>query len=459
MIQKIIQKLNTVYSALKTKYTWIISTVVNCLPIKIQLVIKKIFAYFWLVMLVIFVVILVILHYRRVEESTEIYPVTHFLPFVSIDNQGKEDLFWREEVVQVGDNLSRILTRFGLPERQIQNMIRSVEISDKLLQLKPEQVLSIQMNQRGDLAQIQFFNDDDNGDRNMISMIHRDGKWSLTTEPLETETLPTLKAVVIHTSAYGALAQAGVPVDIRESLREIFKGKVDFQQLHHGDVIRVIYNSLYFRGQELGTADILAAEITHNGKTDQAFYFEDDDGHGQYYDAHGKPLNKGFSIQPVAGARVSSPFGTRYHPILHVIKMHTGIDFAAPTGTPIRVPADGVVEQLGYKKGYGNTIVLRHSANMQTWYAHMSRYGQYRVGSRVKVGDILGYVGSTGRSTGPHLHYEVRINGQPVNPATVALPVKQLSKNQIVTFKKYYQQFNQDFDRIRPLLVMVAQLD
>ena len=141
-------------------------------------------------------------------------------------------------------------------------------------------------------------------------------------------------------------------------------------------------------------------------------------------------------VQSITEKPVSSPFGVRFHPILRTIKMHTGIDYAAPTGTPIVAPSEGVVEETGYKGGYGHTIILRHNDNMQTLYAHMSNYGRFGVGSRVKAGDVIGYVGSTGRSTGPHLHYEVRINGQPVNPVTVAIPSKKLNAQELAQFKK-----------------------
>lgn len=385
--------------------------------------------------------------------------VVEQLPSILISTPSTNSSYWREEVVQSGDNLSQILGRLGIGERHIQNVLKDNDINTKLLQLNPDQTISVRVGADGDLTDIQFFNDDDNGEKNLVALQKVNGRWQANVGTVDTETLPTFKAVVIKTSARGALAQARVPVEIRESLNELFRDKVDLDQLQNGDTIRLIYNSLYFRGQELGSGDILGAEISHGNQIYQAYYFEDDDGNAQYYDLAGQPLKKGFEAKPVSSARVSSAFGTRYHPILHTIKMHTGIDYAASSGTPIVAPSDGVVEEVGVKGGYGNTVVLRHNSSMQTLYAHMSRFGTYGVGRRVKAGDIIGYVGSTGRSTGPHLHYEVRMNGQPVNPVTVAMPSKKLSRSQLATFRQEQSKLDHIIATVRPLPITVAQLD
>lgn len=385
--------------------------------------------------------------------------VVEQLPAIFVNSTPASSSYWREEVVQPGDNLSQILNRLGVGERHIQNVLKDNDISHRLLQLKPNQTISVRVNADGDLADIQFFNDDDNGEKNLVALQKTGSGWQANVGAVDTETLPSFKAVVVKTSARGALAQARVPVEIRESLNELFRDKVELGQLKSGDTIRLIYNSLYFRGQELGTGDILGAEISHNGKVYQAYYFEDDDGNGQYYDLAGQPLNKGFDVQPVARARVSSSFGTRFHPILRTIKMHTGIDYAAPSGTPIVAPSDGIVEEVGYKGGYGNTVVLRHNGSMQTLYAHMSSFGRFGSGSRVKAGDVIGYVGSTGRSTGPHLHYEARINGQHVNPATVALPTRQMESINMAKFRSQMTQADGSLAAIRNLPVTIAQVD
>ena len=271
--------------------------------------------------------------------------------------------------------------------------------------------------------------------------------------------MPSLRSVVVRTSARGAMAQAGIPVEIRESLSELFSNNVDLDSLQSGDTIRLLYNSMYFRGQEMATGDILAAEIVKGGKTHQAYYFaQEDDQGGSYYDQNGKSLAKGgFSTQPVAFTRISSPYGVRFHPVLRTVKMHTGIDYAAAAGTPIKAPADGTVTFKGWKGGYGNTITLQHSNGVETLYGHMSAFAP--ISGSVRAGDIIGYVGSTGRSTGPHLHYEARINGQPVNPTTVALPTPKLNSVDLAAFRKQQQAASHTLAAVRNLPVTVAQID
>ncbi|MDO4693851.1 MAG: M23 family metallopeptidase [Eikenella sp.] len=385
--------------------------------------------------------------------------VLETLPSVYVRGTPPAASYWRDEVVQAGDNLSLVLGRFGIDERHIQNILRESPIDTKLLQLRPDQVISMQIDTRGNPTRVQFFNDDDNGERNLIALELADGHWRAQVGEVQTETMPSLKAVVIKSSLTGSLAQAGIPVEVREALKEIFSDSLDLNQLARGDTVRVLYDSMYFRGQELATGDILSAEITHKGELYRAYYFGEA-GSGQYYDAHGRPLKKGFETQPVAGSRISSPYGMRIHPVLGGLRMHTGIDYAAPTGTPIRAPSAGVVAFRGWKGGYGNTVVLRHTGSMETLYAHMSAFSTTAApGMRVEAGEVIGYVGSTGRSTGPHLHYEVRLNGQPVNPAGVALPAKKLNAQELAEFRRTQAHLEATLSPLRSVGQTIAQMD
>lgn len=368
--------------------------------------------------------------------------------------------FWRDEVVQPGDTISMVLQRFHINDEEIRKITSLKIIKNQVQHLQVNQVFSIRMDNNGHLTDIQFFNDDDNGEKNLVALKKTGNNWNADIGAVDTEILPTFKAVVVKTSARGALAQAGIPVEIRESLREIFKDKIDINTLQSGDTIRLIYDSLYYRGQELTTGDIRAAEFSHNGTLYQAYYFDTgNDGNGQYYDAIGKPLRQGFTSVPVEGARISSPFGTRFHPILQTLRMHNGIDYAVASGTPIHAPSDGIVESYGIKGGYGNAVILRHNDSMQTLYGHMSAFANLSLGQHVQAGDIIGYVGSTGVSTGPHLHYEVKINGQPVNPASVALPTRKLNAHELATFQKMQQRWNSRLADIRNLSVTIVQMD
>lgn len=437
-----------------------ISALSNCIKKKIKQQPK-----FWVILaaLVLFLLLILIISVSSQKPSTSTYraeKVIINLPEVNIKtSQGNLD-FWRDEVVQAGDTIEMVLGRFGISETEI-NRITSIETIKKQVQhLQVNQVFSIRTDNDGKLTDIQFFNDDGNGEKNLVVLKKIDDHWQAGINSVDTETLPTLKAVVVKTSARGALAQAGIPVEIRESLREIFRDKIDINTLESGDKIRLIYDILYYRGQQLGTGDIRAAEISRHGQLYRAYYYETgDDNNGQYYDENGKPSRKGFTSAPVEGARISSPFGIRFHPIRQTLRMHSGIDYAVASGTPIRAPSDGVVTSIGVKGGYGNAIMLRHSDSMQTLYGHMSAFANIRAGQHIRAGEIIGYVGSTGVSTGPHLHYEVLINGQPVNPTSVALPTKKLNTQELADFKKKLQHWKQQLNSVPNMSVTVAQLD
>ncbi len=437
-----------------------ISALSNCIKKKIIQQPK-----FWVILaaLVLFLLLILIISVSSQKPSTSTYraeKVIINLPEVNIKtSQGNLD-FWRDEVVQAGDTIEMVLGRFGISETEI-NRITSIETIKKQVQhLQVNQVFSIRTDNNGKLTDIQFFNDDGNGEKNLVVLKKIDDHWQAGINSVDTETLPTLKAVVVKTSARGALAQAGIPVEIRESLREIFRDKIDINTLESGDKIRLIYDILYYRGQQLGTGDIRAAEISRHGQLYRAYYYETgDDNNGQYYDENGKPSRKGFTSAPVEGARISSPFGIRFHPIRQTLRMHSGIDYAVASGTPIRAPSDGVVTSIGVKGGYGNAIMLRHSDSMQTLYGHMSAFANIRAGQHIRAGEIIGYVGSTGVSTGPHLHYEVLINGQPVNPTSVALPTKKLNTQELADFKKKLQHWKQQLNSVPNMSVTVAQLD
>ena len=386
--------------------------------------------------------------------------VVEELPAVFVEPGSFQGSYWTEEAVQPGDTLTDVLTRLNVPQKSIKQVLAKSPIDTKLKQLRAGQTVSVRLDSSGDATDIQFFNDDDNGERNLVAIEKVNGQWQASASELAMETMPSLRSVVVRTSARGAMAQAGIPVEIRESLNELFADVLDLNNLKPGDTIRLLYNSLYFRGQEMATGDILAAEVVKGGQTYQAYYFaQADDQGGSYYDQNGKTLQQklGFSNQPVDFARISSPYGVRFHPVLRTVKMHTGIDYAAPSGTPIKAPADGEIVFKGWKGGYGNTVMLQHSNGVETLYAHMSAFSP--AGGKGRAGEIIGYVGSTGRSTGPHLHYEARLNGQPVNPATVALPTPKLSQTEMAEFRRQQQDASNTLAAVRNLPVTVAQLD
>ena len=349
----------------------------------------------------------------------------------------KEAFYWKVIYVQKGETVGSILSSLGAEGKEAETFIYANPVSKNLTRLHIGQPVSVYMNDKGGVSAVQFLNDNENGEKVLVAIEKKDGKWQATTDEVETETIQTVKMIRVRTSARGNLAQEGVPADIRESLNEIFSNQFALTDLKENDVIRLIYESFYYRGQEIATGNILAVNITHNDKSYSAYYFAHHESAGSYYDAGGEMLKKGFEFNPVISyTRISSFFGMRKHPILGGYRFHSGIDYAAPSGTPIMAPADGTIIERGVKGGYGNAVMLEHKNGMQTLYAHMSQFrANQSLGMHVKAGSVIGYVGSTGRSTGPHLHYEVRLNGQAVDPSTSALPTPSLNSVQL---KGYY---------------------
>jgi len=228
-------------------------------------------------------------------------------------------------------------------------------------------------------------------------------------------------AGIIDSSLFDAAQEAGVPMPVVADLIRTFSFDVDFQRdIQDGDSFEVLYERMENEdGDFVKSGQILFASLTLSGKAIPVYYFERD-GEGEYFTPGGEAIRKSLLRTPVDGARITSGFGMRMHPLLGYSKMHKGIDFGAPTGTPIYAAGSGTVAEIGKKGAYGNYIRIRHNGEYQTAYAHMSRFAKGLVkGEKVKQGDVIGYVGTTGRSTGPHLHYEILVAGAQVNPAKV----------------------------------------
>lgn len=222
----------------------------------------------------------------------------------------------------------------------------------------------------------------------------------------------------VKTSLSQAGADAGIPAGAMGEIIKAFSYDVDFQRdIHPGDTIEVLLDRKETaEGKVGGYANVRYAALTLNGKKHEIFSFKDAYGVA-WYDAKGNSVKKSLLRTPINAARITSGFGMRRHPILGYSKMHQGTDFGASTGTPIMAAGDGIVKQKNWNGGYGNFVLIQHNGTYSTAYAHMSRFGNIKLGGRVKQGQVIGYVGTTGRSTGPHLHYEVRAHGRQVNPA------------------------------------------
>ncbi|MBK8908488.1 MAG: M23 family metallopeptidase [Rhodospirillales bacterium] len=229
-------------------------------------------------------------------------------------------------------------------------------------------------------------------------------------------------AATIRSSLFAAGQQVGIPTSVLAEVLKMYAWDVDFQRdVQRGDRIEVLFEQLTSEdGTRVGAGRVVAAALTVKGERKVLYRFTTDDGVVDVYDADGRSARKALMRTPVDGARLSSGYGMRRHPILGYNRMHRGIDFAAPTGTPIFAAGDGRITEIGRKGSYGKYIRIKHNAGYATAYAHMNGFARgLSRGSRVKQGDVIGYVGSTGRSTGPHLHYEVSLNGRQIDPATL----------------------------------------
>ena len=267
----------------------------------------------------------------------------------------------------------------------------------------------------------------------------------------------------IQNSLYGSAERAGIPPKIMAELIKIYSRNIDFQRdIRRGDQIEVMYEAQHTDdGEYVRNGNILYANLTIGGRAVPIYRFETADGRYDYFDEKGRTTRKTLLKTPVDGARMSSGFGMRRHPILGYTKMHKGVDFAAPTGTPIYAAGDGTISFVGRKSGYGNFISIRHTSDLSTAYAHMHKFASgMKRGTRVRQGDVIGYVGSTGRSTGPHLHYEVLVNNRQVNPRSVDLPTgENLAGRDLQRFKRAMDSLRQQYASLASANRVAARAD
>jgi len=351
----------------------------------------------------------------------------------------------KEFTVQSGDNLSLIFRRAGLSDKDIYELFNDSPEAKSLRSIKPGQKLAftLENNQLQELTYNISLLDSLSFKRTEKGFVAED-----------TSITPDVKYAfadgVIDSSLYLAGKRAGLSSSLTMELANIFGWDVDFAlDIKKGDSFKVMYEVQHLDGKHMGTGKILAAEFVNDGKTYKAVRYTNGDGVSRYYTPDGRGMQKAFLRTPIEFARISSPFTlARMHPVLHIMRAHKGTDYAASRGTPIRATGDGKIAFAGTRGGYGNCIVINHGSGYETLYGHMNNFAKgMKTGARVSQGDIIGYVGSTGLASGPHLHYEFHINGQVRNPVTVPLPKAMgIDKTQLAKFNA----------ATRPL---VAQLD
>ncbi len=260
-------------------------------------------------------------------------------------------------------------------------------------------------------------------DRQITVHLSADGNYTAEDVQKKLEARFNHAGTTIDSSLYLAAMQAGIPASVVVEMIRMFSYDVDFQRdVHHGDKFEVLYNHYYTpEGQPAKPGDIMAAVMTLGGKRHVLYRYATPDG-AEYFDENGQSTKSMLMKTPVDGARISSGFGSREHPILGYTRMHKGIDFAVPMGTPVMASGSGTIESAGWSGEYGNLVVINHGNGYETAYAHLSRFGNgVKPGVRVQQGQVVAYSGMTGMATGPHVHYEIRINKQPVNPLSVKM--------------------------------------
>lgn len=381
-------------------------------------------------------------------------PFVEPLALDTIENREPvEGAFVREERIQRSDTVATLLSRLGVQDEPAFAFLRQQPETQHIFrQLRPGKIVMARTSDSGELLTLTF---PLNGPQdNALAVEKHNGGYKVSEIAQALSAQAVMKAGEIRSSLFAATDAIGLPDSIATQMADIFGGDIDFHRdLRRGDRFSVVYEMLFSHGQPARSGRILAAEFVNNGKTFSAIWFESRDGQG-YYTVEGKNIRKAFLRSPLEFSRVTSGFtSSRFHPILQTWRAHKGVDYGAPIGTRVKATGDGIVEFVGKQGGYGNLIVLRHQGRFTTHYGHLNGFTSgIRKGMRVSQGDIIGYVGKSGWATGPHLHYEFRINDVHQNPLAVALPsAPPLGQHQMAEFKQHADPLVFRLERIRGL--------
>lgn len=354
-----------------------------------------------------------------VPAATPLTPAEDTAPTATAE--AAPDLRSHTLTVKSGDTLAGLFSRAKLKAADLAAIMDAGHGVKRLRRLMPGDKVQIMAGPNGAIQSLSM-----EVDRfNALHVVRSGDGFKASTDALPLQRHIRVARGTVRSSLFAAGADAGMSDKLIMNMAGIFGWDIDFvKDLRPGDSFTVIYDELYRDGEKLDDGDILAAEFTNAGHEFRAVRFTDPNGNTDYYSPDGRSMRKALIRTPVDFTRISSGFTLhRKHPILNRIRRHEGVDYAAPTGTPIKSAGDGKIVFRGRKGGYGNCIVIKHGSRYSTLYGHMSHFKRgLHVGSRVKQNQVIGYVGMTGLATGPHLHFEVRVNGVPRNPRTVDLP-------------------------------------
>jgi len=378
----------------------------------------------------------------------------------SLEQQDSSATYIHEEKIRAGDTLAGLLTRLGVDDEAAENFIKKDKTARGVMQLKTGKRVQAQTDEEGNLLWLRaVVVDGKDNPVNNIKITRKGNGFVATEEAAKLERRVEMHARTISSTLYAATDSsedgAKLPDSIVKQIIEMFSTNIDFRgDLKRGDHFNVVYEAFYQDGEFVRTGRILAGEFTNKGTTYQSIWFEDPQSkQSGYYSVDGKSLKKAFLKSPVEFSRISSGFSMRVHPISGQWKQHKGIDFPAATGTPIRAAGDGVVDFVGTQNGYGNFVVLKHWNNYTTAYGHMSRFASgLKKGQKVAQGDVIGYVGSTGWSTGAHLHYEFRVAGEARDPMSTNVQAQApLTAAEMGRFKAYAADMTHRFALLQPV--------
>lgn len=339
----------------------------------------------------------------------------------SNDSEADQTRYQASERVQRGDTVAAILQRLKVDDRVALDYLRTSPSTRSLYtKLRPGRTIQATTSGAGELQSLRYYLSAET----YLDVNRTASGIEASEKMLKPSAVHQYKSGTIRSSLFAATDDAGIPDAVAMQLVRIFSTDIDFHvDLRKGDRFSVVYEQLHHNGEPMGAGRVISAEFSNAGKTFQAYLFTDAHGADGYYSADGQNRAKSFLRSPLAFSRVSSGFGGRLHPIFKNWRQHTGADFAAPRGTPVWSTADGIVEFAGIRGGYGNAIEVRHNSGITTLYGHLQGFASgVRKGTRVSQGQTIGFVGSTGYATGPHLHYEFKLAGIHQDPMRVALP-------------------------------------
>ncbi|MFZ5503106.1 MAG: M23 family metallopeptidase [Pseudomonadota bacterium] len=344
--------------------------------------------------------------------------------------------YWHSDRVQSGDTVAEILRRLDVEDAAASTYLRQADEVESFRKLSVGKEVQAETGADGELIALRYL---DNNNTQIV--VEKNGAgFHAKSLPAQLEQRLFVRSGKINSSLYAATDEVELPDAVANQLAKIFSGDIDFSRdLRKGDTFNVAYEVNYSNGIAISAGRIQAAEFVNNGEAYRAVYFQENPSReGNYYTPEGKSVQKAFLRSPIEFSRVSSGFtNARFHPVLKKWRAHKGTDFAARTGTKVKVTSDGVVSFVGWKNGYGKVVMVKHQRGVSTVYGHLSRFPKgLRSGQRVTQGDIIGYVGMTGLASGPHLHYEFRVNDKQRDPMRVALPdAKEITRSNLVAFK------------------------